>query len=280
MRQSSTARASTTCSMATLKTGSRIPETETEPASLWRLSGHKCKSTARASNTCSMARHTTYTTDDDIKQLQPSGDREAAWTENDDFGSDDEQAASELATKGRHRQLQERQRERQRHRPGQWQNWNLIMDRPRKMIWNCEKNVNNSELWNTKNTKDWPRWTWTLEKNLWTKFVQCTIYHVDFVSLCVTYIASCSFCYALLSILNSAPLYSSPCSYTFILPLSMLYLMNLWIFCKVRSTSLILPNLNFIYWTLVPLCDIFLDISILAITIDLFSNKGRDIVFV
>ena len=41
MRQSSTARASTTCSMATLKTGSRIPETETEPASLWRLSGHK-----------------------------------------------------------------------------------------------------------------------------------------------------------------------------------------------------------------------------------------------
>ena len=118
MRQSSTARASTTCSMATLKTGSRIPETETEPASLWRLSGHKCKSTARASNTCSMARHTTRLTmtsnnysqavterqhgprtDDDIKQLQPSGDREAAWTENDDFGSDDEQAASELATK-------------------------------------------------------------------------------------------------------------------------------------------------------------------------------------
>ena len=74
------------------------------------------------------------------------------------------------------------------------------------------KNVNNSELWNTKNTKDWPRWTWTLEeKNLWTKFVQCTMF--DFVSLCVTYIASCSFCYALLSILNSAPLYSSPCSY-------------------------------------------------------------------
>ena len=62
MRQSSTARASTTCSMATLKTGSRIPETETEPASLWRLSGHKCKSTARASNTCSMARHTTRLT--------------------------------------------------------------------------------------------------------------------------------------------------------------------------------------------------------------------------
>ena len=103
--------------------------------------------------------------------------------------------------------------------------------------------------------------------------VQYTMF--DFVSLCVTYIASCSFCYALLSILNSAPLYSSPCSYTFILPLSMLYLMNLWIFCKVRSTSLILPNLIFIYWTLVPLCDIFLDISILAITISTyFPTRG------
>ena len=222
------------------------------------------------------------TTDDDIKQLQPSGDREAAWTENDDFGSDDEQAASELATKWRHRQLQERPRERQRHRPGrQWQNWNLIMDRPRKMIWNCEKNVNNSELWNTKKYKGLTKMDLNFGKKicgLSLSSVQYTMF--DFVSLCVTYIASCSFCYALLSILNSAPLYSSPCSYTFILPLSMLYLMNLWIFCKVRSTSLILPNLIFIYWTLLPLCDIFLDISILAITIDLFSNKGRDIVFV
>ena len=44
--QSSTARASTTCSMATLKPGSRI--LETEPESLWRLSGHTFTSTARA----------------------------------------------------------------------------------------------------------------------------------------------------------------------------------------------------------------------------------------
>ena len=100
----------------------------------------------------------------------------------------------------------------------------------------------------------------------------------DFVSLCVTYIAFCSFCYVLLTILNSAPLYSSLCSYFYFS--SMLYLMNLWIFCKIRSTSLILPNLIFFYWTLVPLFDIFLNISIPAITIDLFSNKGRDIVFV
>ena len=52
MRQSSTARASTTCSMATLKPGSRI--LETEPESLWRLSGHTFTSTARA-YTCSTA---------------------------------------------------------------------------------------------------------------------------------------------------------------------------------------------------------------------------------
>ena len=39
----------------------------------------------------------------------------------------------------RRERQRERQRGRQRHRPGQSQNWILIMDRPLTMIWNCEK---------------------------------------------------------------------------------------------------------------------------------------------
>ena len=51
-------------------------------------------------------------------------------------------------------QLQERQRERQRHRPGAITELEFDYGTvPWKMIWNCEKNVNNSELWNTKKYK-------------------------------------------------------------------------------------------------------------------------------
>ena len=108
--------------------------------------------------------------DDDIDHLQPNGERETAWTENDDLNleattSEQPNSAGDQATtqrrhhrrhlerrhRRRHqRQLQEqqperrerqreRQRGRQRHRPGQSQNWILIMDRPLTMIWNCEK---------------------------------------------------------------------------------------------------------------------------------------------
>ena len=56
--------------------------------------------------TCSMARHTTLTDDRTINyNLQPSGDRETnqtTWTENKDFGSDDEQAARDQVNKRRH----------------------------------------------------------------------------------------------------------------------------------------------------------------------------------
>ena len=95
----------------------------------------------------------------------------------------------------------------------------------------------------------------------------------DFVSLCVTYIAFCSFCYVLLSIYNPAPLYSLPCLHFYSSSLNDIFNAFVYIL-KLRSTSLILPTL------ILFLIQLFLDISILAITIDLFSNKGRDIVFV
>ena len=135
------------------------------------------------------------TTDDDIKQLQPSGDREATWTENKDFGSDDEQAARDQVNKRRHqRRLQERQREWQRKRQ---------RHRPRRSITELEfdygpspkndlelwKNVNNSELWNTKKIQRTDQDGLELwKKNPWTKFVQCTIYHVWFcIIMCNLY---------------------------------------------------------------------------------------------
>ena len=101
--------------------------------------------------------------------------------------------------------------------------------------------------------------------------VQYTMF--DFVSLCVTYIAFCSFCYVLLSIYNPAPLYSLPCLHFYSSSLNDIFNAFVYIL-KLRSTSLILPTL------ILFLIQLFLDISILAITIDLFSNKGRDIVFV
>ena len=134
-----------------------------------------------------------------------------------------------------------------------------------------KKNVNNSELWNTKNTKDWPRWTWTLEKNPWTKFVQCTIYHVRFC------IIMCNL-YCLLFFLLRSSFNPQFCSFVFFTLLILLFFlslcyMNLWIFCKIRSTSLILPNLIFFYWTLVPLCDIFTSQFLLSLS-TYFPTRG------
>ena len=85
-------------------------------------------------------------------------------------------------------------------------------------------------------------------------------------------IAFCFFCCVSLSIYNPAPLYSLPCLHFYSSSLNDIFNAFVYIL-KLRSTSLILPTL------ILFLIQLFLDISILAITI-LFSNKGRDIVFV
>ena len=123
-------------------------------------------STVRASNTCSMARHTTrptrrrrHRTSTAKRWARDSMDRERRlWKrlrassrtlpEIKRPPSDDiigrhlerrhQRQLQEQQPERRERQ-RERQRGRQRHRPGQSQNWILIMDRPLTMIWNCEK---------------------------------------------------------------------------------------------------------------------------------------------
>ena len=75
------------------------------------------------------------------------------------------------------------------------------------------------------------------------------------------------------TILLLSSLYSLPCSHFYSSSLNDIFNAFVYIL-KLRSTSLILPTL------ILFLIQLFLDISILAITIDLFSNKGRDIVFV
>ena len=107
--------------------------------------------------------------------------------------------------------------------------------------------------------------------------VQCSV-DICIIWLCIVFIcvshiiAFCFFCYVSLSIYNPAPLYSLPCLYFYSSSLN--DILNAFVYIlKLRSTSLILPTL------ILFLIQLFLDISILAITI-LFSNKGRDIVFV
>ena len=101
-----------------LKTGSRIPETE--PESLYGDWVDTSVSPRPEHPTHAARPDKNF---DDIEQLlQPSGNREAAWTGINDFGIDDEQAARKQVNKRRHqRRLQKRQREwqreRQRHRP-------------------------------------------------------------------------------------------------------------------------------------------------------------------
>ena len=69
---------------------------------------------------------------------------------------------------------------------------------------------------------------------------------IQIIWLCIVCIniAHCSSAMFLFqsTILLRSYLYILCLARTFILPLSILYLMNLWIFCKIRSTSLILPE--------------------------------------
>ena len=117
-------------------------------------------------------------------------------------------------------------------------------------------------------------------KKLRTMCVQCSvdicIIWLCTVFICVSHIiAFCFFCYGSLSIYNSASFI-----FVFFALLALLFFLSQFVFnafvyiLKLRSTSLILPTL------ILFLIQLFLDISILAITIDFFSNKGRDIVFV
>ena len=119
------------------------------------------------------------------------------------------------------------------------------------------------------------------EKKSRTKFVQCSV-DICIIWLCIVLyicvshiIAFCFFCYGSLSIYNSASFI-----FVFFALLALLFFLSQFVFnafvyiLKLRSTSLILPTL------ILFLIQLFLDISILAITIDFFSNKGRDIVFV
>ena len=118
------------------------------------------------------------------------------------------------------------------------------------------------------------------EKKSRTKFVQCSV-DICIIWLCIIFIcvshiiAFCFFFYGSLSIYNSASFI-----FVFFALLALLFFLSQFVFnafvyiLKLRSTSLILPTL------ILFLIQLFLDISILAITIDFFSNKGRDIVFV